>query len=76
MDKSVQAGKFKAECLRIMDEVHNTGKSVVITKRRVPIVRLCPMKKGRKSLFGIMRGMVHIKGDIIEPIGDAWDADS
>ncbi len=76
MDKTIQAGKFKAECLKIMDEVQNSGRSIVITKRRVPIARLCPIKKKHRSLFGIMRGMIHIQGDLIEPIGEDWDANS
>lgn len=72
----MQAGKFKAECLRVMDAVQATGKEVVITKRRVPIVRLTPIKKEKNSLFGAMRGTIHIKGDLIAPIGEKWDADN
>lgn len=75
MKESIQAGKFKAECLRIMEEVRATGKEVVITKHHIPIVRLCPIEKKDRSLFGKMRGTMHIKGDLIEPIGEAWDVD-
>lgn len=76
MERYIQAGKFKAECLKIMDTVQATGKEVVITKRHIPIVRLTPLKKEESKIFGAMRGTIHIKGDLITPIGEAWDADS
>lgn len=75
MEKHMQAGQFKAECLKVMDEVQATGKEIVITKRRVPIVRLTPIKRKKNRLFGSMRGTIHIKRDIISPIGEIWDAD-
>jgi len=74
--KVMQAGQFKAECLKIMDEIKMTGQELVITKHHVPIVKLCPLKANEESLFGKMKGTVHILGDITQPIGEIWDADS
>lgn len=75
MQRVVQAGKFKAECLKIMDEVKSTGTSVVITKRNKPIAKLMPIEdEESKPLFGRMKGTIHIKGDLIEPLGEQWDA--
>ncbi len=76
MEKKIQAGKFKAECLKIMDEVKATGKEVIITKRSIPIARLGPIEKQELQIFGAMRGTIHIKEDIISPIHEAWDANS
>jgi antitoxin (DNA-binding transcriptional repressor) of toxin-antitoxin stability system len=76
MQKYIQAGKFKAECLRIMDEVKKSGCELIITKRHEPIAKLCPIKAADTSLFGKMKGTVHEKGDIIKSIGETWDADS
>ena len=59
-----------------MDLVQATGKEVIITKRSIPIVRLSPVEKKEKTLFGAMRGTIHIKGDIVSPIDEDWDADS
>lgn len=59
-----------------MDEVNEGGYEIIITKRHVPIANLCPIKRSEISLFGMMKGTVHEKGDIIKPIGEAWDADS
>lgn len=44
-----------------------------ITKRNKPIAKLVPLKK-TPPLFGKMKGTAHIKGDLIEPIGEEWDA--
>lgn len=73
--KQMAAGKFKAECLRIMEEVKMTGQELVVTKRSIPIVKLCPLDKIEGTLFGKMRGTVHIKGDIIQSIEENWNAD-
>ena len=76
MKRVIQAGIFKAQCLKIMDEVNKTKQSVLITKRNKPIARLVPIAEEKKSLFGKMKGTIQIKGDLIQPTGDIWDADS
>ncbi|MBS0633881.1 MAG: type II toxin-antitoxin system prevent-host-death family antitoxin [Verrucomicrobia bacterium] len=76
MQRYIQAGKFKAECLRIMEEVNKSGYELIITKRHEPIAKLCPIEASDTSLFGKMKGTVHVKGDITQPIDEAWDADS
>ncbi len=73
---TIQADQFKAECLKIMDEVKKTRRSVIITKHNKPIAKLVPFEEGSDHLFGRMKGTIQIKGDIIEPIGKAWEADS
>jgi antitoxin (DNA-binding transcriptional repressor) of toxin-antitoxin stability system len=74
MDKFMQAGKFKAQCLKIMDSVKKSRKEIIITKHRMPIVKLCPIENSPVQLFGKMAGTVHIKGDILLPIEEEWDA--
>jgi prevent-host-death family protein len=74
MKRIVQAGKFKAECLKIMDEVKLKQQSVIITKRGEQIAKLTPIEDEKKSLFGKMKGSVHIKGDLIQPTGEEWNA--
>lgn len=75
MKRSIQAGVFKAECLKIMDEVNRTKRSVIITKRHKPIAMLVPIEDNTQELFGKMKGTMKIKGDIIESSGEQWDAD-
>ena len=75
MKRIIQAGKFKAECLKIMDEVHMKKFSVIITKRNKPVAKLVAIEEGNnKPLFGRMKGTAHIKGDLTQPIGEEWDA--
>lgn len=73
MDNVIPAGKFKAECLALMDQVRNTGKSWIITKRKEPVAKLVPIKKKDFSLFGKMKGSIDIHGDLTQPIDEEWD---
>lgn len=73
---SIPAAVFKAECLRLMDEVARTGQPVVITKHGKPVAQLVPVPAAPRSLFGYMRNTVAIKGDIVAPSGGSWSADS
>jgi prevent-host-death family protein len=73
---SIPAAVFKAECLKLMDEVARTGQPVVITKHGRPVAQLVPVAAEPKSLFGYMRNSVTIKGDVVAPNGESWDADS
>ena len=70
----IQAGKFKARCLKLMDKVHRTKKKIIITKRNKPIAQLVPIEEEDGSLFGRMRGTIHVTGDIVAPIDEDWDA--
>ena len=71
---SIPAAVFKAECLRLMDEVARTGQPVVITKHGKPVAQLVPVPAEPKSLFGYMKNTVAIKGDIVTPTNDSWSA--
>lgn len=70
----VPAGEFKARCLKLMDEVRASRRTVVITKRGKPVAKLVPVEEETPSLFGRMRGTVTIHGDIISPIDVDWHA--
>ncbi len=78
--KTMPAGKFKAQCLAVIDEVHERGEEVVITKHGKPMARLVPLEKTKETLddiFGFMRGRMKIVGDIVSPIipAEDWDDD-
>ncbi len=76
MEEQIKAGKFKAECLKIMDRVKRTHKKIIITKRNIPIAKLVPLEEKEKKFFGKLKGTVHFKGNIIAPIDEVWNADS
>ena len=71
---SIPAAVFKAECLKLMDEVARTGRPVVITKHGKPVAQLAPVAAEPKSLFGYMKNTVTIKRDIVAPTEDSWSA--
>lgn len=74
MVEHVQADKFKTHCLNLMDKVHRTKKKIIIAKRDKPFVQLVPIEKDCESLFGKMKGLIRVVGDIISPLDEKWDA--
>jgi len=74
--KTLQASQFKAQCLALLDEVARTGEPVLVTKHGRPVAELRAHRRPRaKSLIGIDKGKLKIKGDIISPIGtELWEA--
>lgn len=70
------AGKFKAQCLALMDEVSKGKGEIVITKRGKPVAKLVPYEATHKDIFGYAKGTVTIHGDIVGPIGEIWEADT
>jgi prevent-host-death family protein len=75
MKRQIAAGEFKAKCLHLLDEVQQSRREVVITKRGRPVARLAPIDEDLPQLFGRMKGTIRILGDIIGPTGEKWDAD-
>jgi prevent-host-death family protein len=73
---NIPAAVFKAECLKLMDEVARTGKAIVVTKHGKPVAQLVPIAPQAKSLFGYMKNSLRIKGDIVSPRGESWSADT
>jgi prevent-host-death family protein len=77
--KEIAAGEFKAKCLRLIDEVSQTGQELVITKRGKPTAKLIPFRKARKKSFmGSLEGIAEIIGDpddLIKPVFPLEDYD-
>ena len=75
--KMVPATQFKAECLRLIDEMNRDRQPVVITKRGRPVAVLAPVASDRpKSIIGALRGTVLHYEDPFSPAvePDAWNA--
>ncbi len=72
----IAAGQFKAQCLKLMDQVQQTKEEIVITKHGTPVARLVPIgTEAKDSIIGWMQGSVKITGDIIAPLDEVWEAD-
>lgn len=66
--KTMAAGKFKAKCLAVMDEVRRKRETVIITKRGRPVAKLVPVEAKDDEIFGFLGGKIKIKGDIVKPV--------
>ncbi len=72
--RTIKASEFKAKCLKLMDEVAETGEPIVVTKNGKPVGRLVPYHRRPDTLFGALEGSIEIRGDILEPIEVDWEA--
>ena len=78
--RQMAAGEFKAKCLGIMDEVNETGRPLVVTKRGEPVIKIVPFRndKKRSDFLGRLEGIIKINGDpddLVKPIFplEDWD---
>lgn len=70
--REIKASEFKAKCLKLIDEVNETGEPIVITKRGKTVARLEAARPARVNPFG--RGKALIKtadpnDDLVEILG-------
>ncbi|HEX4267344.1 MAG TPA: type II toxin-antitoxin system Phd/YefM family antitoxin [Steroidobacteraceae bacterium] len=72
----IPAAQFKAECLKLMDQVEKTREPIVITKHGRPVAQLAPIAAEPESLFGYMKDTLKITGDVSAPIDVEWSAKS
>lgn len=72
----ISAGQFKAQCLKLMDEVKTRHEEVVITKRGKPVARLVPYEETAVPIQGFMKNTVMFIGDVVSPTGEKWDVES
>ncbi len=67
--KEIQVSKFKAQCLRLLEEVNQTGESLTITRKGQPLAVINPVTVTKTRVnFGIAKGTAKIKGDLITPV--------
>ncbi len=70
----VPATKFKAECLRLLDEA-GAGTRIIVTKRGKPIARVEAAEPPVKSPRGMWAGKVKAIGDIVHyDTSELWEA--
>lgn len=71
--RTIAAGQFKAQCLRLLDEVAETGETIVVTKRGKAVAKLEPLEEPR-SLKGSVTFLVSDE-ELLEPIFEPWDVE-
>ncbi|MDA3951128.1 MAG: type II toxin-antitoxin system Phd/YefM family antitoxin [Spirochaeta sp.] len=75
--QEIGASEFKARCLALIDEVGETGSSIVISKRGRQVAELVPYSSVSEAVpQETLRGTVVFHGDVEEPVvaAEAWDA--
>jgi len=70
----ISAARFKAECLKLMDEVEKTRQPITITTHGRPVAQLAPIPDDTGSLFGYMKGTVRVDDDVMAPLDIEWSA--
>ena len=55
--RTIPATRFKAECLQLLDDVAESGETIIVTKRGKPVARLLPLAPP-KSLEGSVTFLV------------------
>jgi prevent-host-death family protein len=79
--KTIPAGAFKQGCLRILDEVAQTHREVVITKRGKAVAKLVPVQQEREreeEVLARLRGKARLlvpERDFLRPLTReaGWD---
>jgi len=78
MDQTVTISRFKATCLRLLDDVNKTGKPLLVTRNGEPIALVSPPPPPKKTdrWIGSMRNQIEVRGDVIAPASDEeeWEA--
>lgn len=75
MTTKIAISQFKSHCLEIIEKLHTSQQSIIITKRDKPIAKVVPFDTTKASLFGMLKNKAEIKADILKPIEDKWDAE-
>ncbi|WGD30449.1 prevent-host-death protein [Ancylobacter sp. WKF20] len=71
--RKVAATQFKAECLRLIDEIGASGESLTITRHGKPVAMLSPIPEAAPAgLIGARRGRVM---RYVDPFGPATQAE-
>ena len=76
--RTMAAGKFKAQCLAVLDEVKMKREEVVVTKNGKPYAKMVPLDEQDEDPLAVFRfGQGRIVGDILAPVDalEDWDAE-
>jgi prevent-host-death family protein len=72
----IPAGAFKAQCLKLMDQVQRERREIVVTKHGKPVAKLVPYDEAAADIFGYLQGTVSRYGDLVSPLDEPWEADA
>ncbi len=73
----VSASDLKNAWHEYLDQVDQGHQEIVVTRYGRPVAKLIPYGGSEPGarIFGCLAGTVTIHGDIVAPLGEAWEAD-
>jgi len=71
--KTLAAGKFKAQCLALIDQVAQNHEPIIITKYGKPLVKVLPIDAKKETREKPLKGLATYIGDIVSPIDEEWE---
>jgi len=74
--KVIGAGKFKAQCLALLDHVARGHQTILVTKRGKPVAKVIPMVETKNGPREHLKGSVLKEKNIVGPISIPWKAAS
>ncbi len=68
--RTIAAGKFKATCLQLMDEVSEKQLTIIVTKRGKPVMQASAPAEEKKPFVPVWGRSPNVKivGDIMTPL--------
>jgi prevent-host-death family protein len=72
--REVSAAAFKAQCLRLMEDVRSTRRPLVVTKRGKPVAKLVPIEEPKDDFIGRLKGVFAVVGDLDADPEEEWES--
>jgi len=76
MKRTIAASEFKARCLKLIDQVHDTGQPLTITKRGKIVAVLQRAGDEAEKPWLKLRGTVKFYKDPFKPVLDESDIEA
>ena len=74
--KTIGAGKFKAQCLALLDEVAREHETILVTKRGKPVAKVVAVTEEQAGLRERLKGSILTEKDIVSPVPLTWEVAS
>ncbi len=69
MNNTVSKSQFKPKALEFFREIEKTGKSLIITDRGKPVLKIKPYSRDPAEFLRLLRNSVVKYQDPLEPVG-------
>ncbi len=66
--------EFKTKSLKLLDEIHHSGNSIIVTKRGVPIAKVIPIFDHKDEID--LKGTIIKQDKNIFSTGEKWESNS